>query len=183
MYERRAEARVILCVCAGWWAFWIYSKALFLMTLNGLWKISCHSWEKMIRMAEWSIITFRVRMSIIKNNRQTFFFPTLQIPVFNLQSSSLHHLFLKPLSMGNKFLISVGVCLVLTLSSLATILSRRHFDFVLFSNSPRIQDLMFHANRLEEIWIKCQILFSGKMRKYHQFVVCWISLEGGNTHS
>ena len=55
------------------------------------------------------------------------------------------------------------MCTLLTLSILGKILSRRHAE-VFFLIFPRKQDVTFHANCLQTICTKCQILFSGKIR-------------------
>ena len=61
-----------------------------------------------------------------------------------------------------------SICLILMLSILGKIFSRRHIK-IFFLFFPRKQVLTFHANCLvypvETMWMKCQVLFSGKTRK------------------
>ena len=66
----------------------------------------------------------------------------------------------------------------LMLSSLGKIFSRRHIE-IFFLIFPRKQGLTFLANCLhcrQYAW-NVKSWFRVKIRKYHQFVVCWISLE------
>ena len=60
----------------------------------------------------------------------------------------------------------------LTLTTLGKIFSRWYFEIVVIY-FPENRNWNFMQTK---VCIKCQILFSGKnKKKYHQFVVCWIS--------
>ena len=110
--------------------------------------------------------------------------PKIAIRIFFMRSSP--HTYFPFLSDTIYFLLSQTFASIhtsngqiLTLSTLGIIFSRRHIEIfsLIF---PRKQDLTFYVNCLQwrQFAWTVKSCFLGKIRKkYHQFVICWISPE------
>ena len=103
--------------------------------------------------------------------------PVFQFVCYFWQIIKLH----KPcLNMLNNKTLLISDSIWLRFSTLGENFRRQHFKIFSYFSQKTGFDSSCKLSPFYTICMKCQILFSGEKRKYHQFVVCWISPETGN---
>ena len=94
--------------------------------------------------------------------------------------SDIYNKYFKQLQLFAKAFQSCIMITPLMLRTLSKIFCRRHFK-IFFSYFSKKKVFTFHTKcllRKQFAW-NVKAYFLGKIKKYHQFVVCWISPENG----